>query len=277
MTQNTDIKLQKQITAELYAANTACGKGEKSFPKLPFCHIICVKSGEMTVKNADNLSQITASGGSVIIIPQGDAHILYFGESCEYIGIFVSFSVYDGFDLLSFYDIPDVISNKKKIFSISEKLCETVNENLFTFAHIENAVMIKSLLYELLSEILSCGSIPTKKIELLERFAVFSDILGYMNFNITSALPQETLARMANTSVDIFYKTFRAYFNTAPKDYIITQRLQKAARELFMTKRPINEISRAVGYENNLYFSTLFRKKYGLCPTEYRKILANLY
>ena len=33
----------------------------------------------------------------------------------------------------------------------------------------------------------------------------------------------------------------------------------------------ISEISRAIGYENPLYFSRIFKKQSGLSPSEYRK------
>ena len=39
----------------------------------------------------------------------------------------------------------------------------------------------------------------------------------------------------------------------------------------FDSAKVIGEISKMLGYDNQLYFSALFRKKYGVCPTEYRK------
>lgn len=48
-------------------------------------------------------------------------------------------------------------------------------------------------------------------------------------------------------------------------------RMEKAAILLSNTDRKVTDISQAVGYDDSNYFSTVFRKEYGLSPNEYRK------
>ena len=57
----------------------------------------------------------------------------------------------------------------------------------------------------------------------------------------------------------------------SPIEYIQQFRIVKAAEQLLQTNQSIKEISAAVGIENPEYFSTLFKKKTGFTPTEYRK------
>ncbi|MBO9604629.1 MAG: response regulator [Paenibacillaceae bacterium] len=48
-------------------------------------------------------------------------------------------------------------------------------------------------------------------------------------------------------------------------------RMEKAAILLSNTDRKVTDISQAVGYDDSNYFSTVFRKEFGLSPGEYRK------
>ncbi|MBQ8932249.1 MAG: helix-turn-helix domain-containing protein [Ruminiclostridium sp.] len=48
-------------------------------------------------------------------------------------------------------------------------------------------------------------------------------------------------------------------------------RLTEAARLLRSTLLPINEIARRVGYEDSLYFSKRFSRRYKTSPSAFRK------
>ena len=59
---------------------------------------------------------------------------------------------------------------------------------------------------------------------------------------------------------------------------MINDYLEKQVLTLYVSKNllgnttyNINEIAQIVGYENQLYFSRLFRKNVGVSPSEYRK------
>ncbi|MBD8930640.1 MAG: helix-turn-helix domain-containing protein, partial [Ruminococcus sp.] len=53
-------------------------------------------------------------------------------------------------------------------------------------------------------------------------------------------------------------------------------RINNAQMLLETTTYSINEISKIVGYDNQLYFSRLFHKLKGYSPREYRKIRLRL-
>lgn len=66
-------------------------------------------------------------------------------------------------------------------------------------------------------------------------------------------------------------RTFKKVTGISPIEYIQQFRIVKAAERLLHTNQSIKEISTAVGIENPEYFATLFKKKTGFTPTEYRK------
>ena len=53
--------------------------------------------------------------------------------------------------------------------------------------------------------------------------------------------------------------------------YIQNIRCREAAKLLKGTDMPVSKIINAVGYENESFFRTVFKEKYGKKPLEYRK------
>ena len=73
-------------------------------------------------------------------------------------------------------------------------------------------------------------------------------------------------------SVSWFIRNFKKYTGSTPMQFIVGIRINNAQMLLETTTYSINEISKIVGYDNQLYFSRLFHKLKGYSPREYRKI-----
>ena len=91
-----------------------------------------------------------------------------------------------------------------------------------------------------------------------------------------SAAPQDDftlieLARLCNSSVFHFARSFSARVGRAPFRFQRGLRLQKAAELLVSTDLSVELIAGKVGIENATHFSRLFRRQCGLSPIEYRK------
>ena len=82
----------------------------------------------------------------------------------------------------------------------------------------------------------------------------------------------EQYAASRNMSTSWFGKSFSSAYGMSPKQFLVDLRIHKAQVLLETTDGTVNEISRAVGYDNPMYFSRLFRKVKGLSPLKYRKI-----
>jgi AraC-like DNA-binding protein len=66
-------------------------------------------------------------------------------------------------------------------------------------------------------------------------------------------------------------RVVRTHLHRTPTDLIRDRVLKHAKWELLHTLRPVKEIAREVGFEDELYFSRLFKKATGMAPTEYRE------
>lgn len=71
-----------------------------------------------------------------------------------------------------------------------------------------------------------------------------------------------------------FGKIFKQTLKQTPQEFLINYRMIKATELLRLTKMSIGDISKAVGYENQLHFSRAFKKIYNISPREWRNINA---
>lgn len=69
-----------------------------------------------------------------------------------------------------------------------------------------------------------------------------------------------------------FIDTFTHYVGVSPRQYIINIRMTIAKDLLMNSMFQISEIARLIGYENPLYFSRLFKKTWGVSPSEFREL-----
>ncbi|EEL86677.1 AraC family transcriptional regulator [Bacillus cereus] len=96
-------------------------------------------------------------------------------------------------------------------------------------------------------------------------------IKEYIEKHFDEVLTLDILAEMCHGSPFHLQRTFKRITGISPIEYIQQFRIVKATEYLSHTKRSVKEISTAVGIENQEYFATLYKKKTGFTPTEYRK------
>ena len=69
----------------------------------------------------------------------------------------------------------------------------------------------------------------------------------------------------------VLYRKLKALTDFSPKEYIQNKRLLLAKQLLERSEEPIGVIAYESGYSDPKYFSTAFKKKYGVSPSEYIK------
>jgi len=67
------------------------------------------------------------------------------------------------------------------------------------------------------------------------------------------------------------YRKVKALIGYNVNDYILTVRMQKAKFLLAKEELSIAEIAFKVGFSSQAYFSTVFKSKFSLTPSEYRE------
>lgn len=81
----------------------------------------------------------------------------------------------------------------------------------------------------------------------------------------------EKLAGSVNVSRTLFYKKIKGITGYQPIELIRMLRLKKALKLIETGEFNISEVAYMVGYNDIRYFSTSFKKQFGLSPSRYRK------
>lgn len=82
----------------------------------------------------------------------------------------------------------------------------------------------------------------------------------------------DEIAEEVELSLGYIRQIFRSEKGATLNDFIISCRIDKAKELLINTDNTAKDISEAVGYYDNRYFYTLFKKKVGMTTEEFRKL-----
>ena len=95
--------------------------------------------------------------------------------------------------------------------------------------------------------------------------------VSYIPMNIGKSLVLDRIAEASGVSRRTFYRQWKETFQVSPAQYIRNQIMARSKDILLHTAMPIKEIAHSMGFLNEKYFITTFRKCYGLSPNQYRK------
>jgi AraC-like DNA-binding protein len=93
----------------------------------------------------------------------------------------------------------------------------------------------------------------------------------YALANLAGELDVEVLAKVAGLSRAHFSRGFTSLTGLAPAEYILQERMKRAARLLIANRElPVKEVAALCGFPDNNYFSKVFRRTYDTSPTDFR-------
>lgn len=100
------------------------------------------------------------------------------------------------------------------------------------------------------------------------------DILfEYVNANcFDSALCLNSVADHLNVSIYAVSRTFKDITGVGFKEYVTGRRLQQACSLLSSSSKTISQIATISGFENATYFTTVFKREFGIPPSRYRAL-----
>lgn len=149
---------------------------------------------------------------------------------------------------------------------VQELFPNPIQENI-AFLKSETIEEVFGKLYNLLSAIMT--HIEEKKPE--KNYVFGQKSKEYIDLNYMR--PDLSLAEVAYTSclsTNYFTMVFKAYFNKTFVEYVTDIRINMAKELLLLSDLKVYEISYKIGYENPSYFSSVFKKKTGFTPNNFR-------
>ncbi|MDF0727272.1 helix-turn-helix domain-containing protein [Cytobacillus sp. S13-E01] len=97
----------------------------------------------------------------------------------------------------------------------------------------------------------------------------------YLRQNYQQDINLQEIADRFFLSREYISRRFKQEFDETITDYLTRVRMDKAKELLRNPKRKIYEIAYHVGYQNEKYFSKVFKKVVGLTPNEYRNSMVS--
>ena len=78
----------------------------------------------------------------------------------------------------------------------------------------------------------------------------------------------DRLCREMAMSRTLFYVKLKSYTGKSPQDFIRIIRLERAAA-LLRSGKQVTDVAALTGFDNPKYFSTVFKKYFGVSPSKY--------
>lgn len=96
------------------------------------------------------------------------------------------------------------------------------------------------------------------------------EVTKYLDLHYTEPITLSDLSKTFHISHHHPSHTFKSETGISPMKYIIHRRIGESQNLLMNTDMLISDICASVGFIDNSYFSTIFKKYVGLTPSEYR-------
>ena len=100
---------------------------------------------------------------------------------------------------------------------------------------------------------------------------IVTQSINFMLENLTKKLKLEDIAVETGLSASHFSRLFVNRTGHSPIDYFIQLKIQRACRLIDNSGWSIADVSREMGFDDQFYFSRVFRKMMGMSPNDYRK------
>ncbi|WP_168123676.1 helix-turn-helix domain-containing protein [Paenibacillus sp. HB172176] len=136
----------------------------------------------------------------------------------------------------------------------------------------ENLAEIKNLFHSYCADICSLIEEKNHWINAQKHNVVIDKVQNYILEHYAEPnLSLELVSNVGGLSPSYLGKLFKGSTKQSFSEYLNHIRLEKARELLISTNETAAKISESVGIYNTPYFSTLFKKKYGLSPSTYRE------
>lgn len=94
----------------------------------------------------------------------------------------------------------------------------------------------------------------------------------YINIHFSEKIDFDEMAKRCYLSRSRFTHIFTEIFGRPPTIYQLNQKLNNARELLVYSELSIGEITEQCGFSDQMYFSKIFKKTYGISPLKYRKL-----
>lgn len=229
--------------------------------------IYCVEGqGEVRLKETTHV----VSADHCFIIPAGMSHSYHSDEQNPWSIYWIHFSGLKSSSYARFAgQVVPIERSKTSRISDRVDLFSEIFRNLDRGFSVETLEYVNLCLPHLLASFTHLSQFRLIK-ESGEKDPVAQSI-NFMLEQLTKKLKLDEIATETGLSASHFSRLFQNRTGHSPIDYFIQLKIQRACRLLDNSGWMIADVAREMGFEDQFYFSRVFRKVMGMSPGEYRK------
>lgn len=221
-------------------------------------------------------SGVDQHGGSDYPFKRGDAWILSVHDNHQ---VFCE----KGLNLIKLAIQPEILHEKlQKHLSISHPLWAS-----FTECELESIIIkLEALLKEqenprMLSRVMANSIINELAVEIARKSSINSeppklgiiqDVVAWLNANYKNEISLTQIADIFSLTPNYIGHLFRTTLGISYNDYLNGLRLKSACHLLVICDSSIREIASKSGFNSVEYFNSIFKKYYGVTPSQYRAL-----
>lgn len=171
---------------------------------------------------------------------------------------------------LAFDEENDVFENYSR-FSRLPRSVEYINKlkDLYFSASKKDIFLLKSEITATACQFLS--GMNNRNISQKERASCVSDAISFIRKNMRATLTVREVCRNVPCSAGVLANAFKKELGQSISNFIEEMVMSEAQSQLLYSNRSIREISEALGYSDQFYFSRRFKKRFSTTPSKYRK------
>jgi len=217
--------------------------------------------------------------GKSYLVKEGNAMLLLKGVSHEYYSVssswITNWMVFDGQGAeYFFHQVMDLTASKAfflKDPAIFLSKFEAIRKIEQSDAAQKN-VKCSAIIYDLLMCILQYTSVNLGNSASIKHVRL-KPLFSYIDQNYNKTLTLEALAAIVRVTPQYLCSLFKQTTHTTPFEYINSVRIRKSKELLLLEpQRQIRDIAHSVGFEDDDYFRTVFKRLEHISPGQFRKI-----
>lgn len=237
-------------------------------------HFVLSGSGKYTIRD----TKYNVAAGDLLLLNPGEMH----AHICSAENPLFLFSVgFEDICLKGRNENEFYFPNEQPVFHTSSDLKEKLTDLCYNMLNEESAplpgryFMMRSYLTQMLILIIrnnagTASSVIKCDFTSSQKSYVVKTILEYMQKHYQQKVSLDQIAGNMYISSVYISKVFKEETGNSPINHLIQIRLEKATE--LMSAEPsltIKEIAKSVGYDDAYYFSRLFKKYYGVSPSQF--------
>ena len=250
--------------------------------------IIRVIDGELNIKLYNN--EYIAKKGNIIFVNSETVHGATPSEDCIYecvvlhtemlkmkdsgCNFFIEGIINREFTVKEFHEGADNLfsGSVNAIFDAMARLETAETESRFTVAADKFSVI--SSIYSLFAAIIEMklySPVSIKELPEDKNLVKLKTVLSFIRSNYDKQIALSDMAQIVSMSPKYFCHFFKSMTRKTPVDYLVSYRVEKAARKLLSTDMSVTDIAFATGFNDLSYFIKTFKKLKGETPANFRK------